>query len=135
MSLTAAKKGIRTSVAALFTGVAIEYENAPVTPAPNTKWIQIYSLGGRPRVDTLGAGGDNRADQITQVTINYPIGTGSQAAETDYEALQAQFKAGSSLTQDGQVVEFDNVDMSTGSVGTLWFKVHFSINWHAFIPR
>jgi hypothetical protein len=122
-------------VAALFTSVAIEYENAPVTPAAGAKWIQIYSLDGRPRVDTLGDNGDNHVKSITQVTINYPIGTGSGAAGADYETLQARFPAGSSLIESTQGVTFENVDMSTGSIGSLWYKVHFSINWFAFIPR
>jgi hypothetical protein len=122
-------------VAALFTSVAIEYENAPVTPAAGAKWIQIYSLDGRPRVDTLGDNGDNHVKSITQVTINYPIGTGSGAADADYETLQARFPAGSSLIESTQGVTFENVDMSTGSIGSLWYKVHFSINWFAFIPR
>lgn len=135
MSLSSAKKGVRVAAAALFSGVAIEYENAPVTPAAGAKWIQIYSLESKPRVDSLGTGGDNRINAITQVTINYPTGTGSQAAEADYETLQNSFKAGSSLTQDGQVVTFDNVDMATGTMSSLWYKVHFSINWYAFIPR
>lgn len=135
MSLTNARKGIRNAVAALFPTVAIEYENAPVTPAASAKWIQIYSLDGRPRVDTLGDNGDNHIKSVTQVTINYPVATGSGAAETDYETLQARFPAGSSLTEGGQVVTFENVDMSTGSIGALWYKVHFSINWFAFIQR
>jgi hypothetical protein len=135
VSLTTARVGIRKAVAALFTSVAIEYENAPVTPAAGAKWIQIYSLDGRPRVDTLGDNGDNHVKSITQVTINYPIGTGSGASETDYETLQAHFPAGSSLIESTQGVTFENVDMSTGSIGSLWYKVHFSINWFAFIPR
>jgi hypothetical protein len=135
MSLTAAKKGVRVDAAALFPGVSIEYENSPVTPAAGAKWIQIYALDGKPRVNSLGTGGDNRVNTITQVTINYPVGTGAGAADTDYETLQARFPAGSSITQDGQAVTFDNVDMSVGTVGSLWFKVHFSINWYAFIQR
>lgn len=135
MSLTNARKGIRNAVAALFTTVAIEYENAPITPAAGAKWIQIYSLDGRPRVDTLGNDGDNHVKSVTQVTINYPVGTGAGAADTDYELLQARFPAGSSLIESTQGVTFENVDMSTGSIGSLWYKVHFSINWFAFIQR
>lgn len=135
MSLTTARKGIRDAIAALFSGVSIEYENAPVTPAANTKWIQIYTIEENPRVDTLGNGGYNRVDAVTQVTINYPVGTGVGASETDYDTLQEAFKAGTSITTSGQVVTFDNVARTTGTVGSLWYKVHFSINWYAFISR
>lgn len=135
MSLADVEKGIVGAAAALFPTVAIEYENSPVTPAAGVKWIQIYSFDADPVVDTLGSDGDNHVRSFTQVTINYPVGTGTSAVRADYEALQARFPAGSSLIENGQGVTFENVKKNTGSLGSLWYKVHFSIKWYAFIPR
>lgn len=135
MSLLAAKKGMVTAAAALFSGVAIEYENSPVTPAAGAKWIQIYSMITTPRADTLGAAGQDRVDCITQVTINYPLASGKGAADTDYETIRARFPGGTNVTQDGQVATVINCGMSTGTKSENWFKVHFSINWYAFLPR
>jgi hypothetical protein len=136
VSVTACEDALVEAVKGLFPGVTTEDENkVPAEPAPKTKWMQLFALGSDPRPDTLGSAGEDRVDAVFQVTMNYPTGTGRAAAKADYEILRGTFKAGAVLSHDGQAVNIVACGMRTGSRTPIWYKIHFSITWFAFVPR
>lgn len=135
MSLTNAERALTAELATLFTGAAFESENAPVSVAAGQKWIQVFSLGARPSVATLGDAGTDRADGILQLTIHYPLSSGKAAYDADYEAARVRFPAGKSFTYSGQSAQVKSVDKATGRKATKDYVGVISINWFAFIPR
>jgi hypothetical protein len=135
VTVVAAEQALLSELATLFPDVAIEGENLPVTVPAGQKWIQVFDLGARPRVGTLGTHGEDRLNGILQLTIHYTLSTGKDAYNDDYESVREHFPAGSAFTYSGQTVQITGVDRSTGRKNQKDFVGDISINWLAYIPR
>jgi hypothetical protein len=135
MSLTEAERALVVELETLFPDAAIEYENQPVSVSPGQQWIQVFGLGAKPDVATLGDAGEDRADSVLQLTLHYPVGTGKADYGADYEAVRRRFPAGKSFAFSGQSVQIKSVDKATGRIGAKDYVGFVSINWFAFIPR
>jgi hypothetical protein len=135
MSLSTVETALITAAEAKLTGVSTSYANAKFTPPAGAKWASIHFLPNRPEVETLGAAGEDMVTGILQIDMNYPQGTGTSAARTDFETIRSGFSAGTRLTSSTQVVTVVNCGKSQGRLVDEWYRVSSTIYWYALIPR
>lgn len=135
MSLATVQAALIASATTALGAIATEQENVKFTPPTNTKWAKVSFLPATPVVETLGSAGQDRADGVLQIDLNYPIASGNGAARTDYEAIRAVFPAGSRHTNTGQVVMVTRTGRSAGRIVDNYYRVSVSVFWYALIPR
>ena len=135
MSLSTVHAALLSKASTALTGITFEHENAPVVKPANAKWARVFFLPNQPSVETLGSTGEDMADGIFQIDINYPLTTGATAADTDFETVRGNFKAGSTLTSSGQVVTIMNCGRSQGRLVDQWYRVSITVGWYALIAR
>lgn len=135
MSLLDVQTALTAAAVAALSGIPTEYENGQFTKPTRDKWAKLSFLPNVPSVVTLGDEGQDEADGILQIDLNYPQGTGDAEARADFEELRAAFPAGTYYTSDGQSVMVMNCGRSQGRLVDQWFRVSTTIYWTAHIPR
>ena len=135
MSLLNVHQALEAAALAALTTIPVEHENVEITKPTAAKWSQLFFLPNVPSVETLGDEGEDLADGIYQININYPRNTGDSAARVDFEAVRAAFPAGTKYTNAGQVVTIRNCGRSQGRTVDNWYRVSITVGWEALIPR
>ena len=102
MSQAQAEQAIRTAISTVLGSIPIETDNCPVS-VPNgwTKWAQIEFLGSGSVPSTIGTNGLDRVDGVVQVTLHYPLRTGTTTPALDFDSFRTAFPAGKVLTYSG----------------------------------
>lgn len=135
MSLDNVQRAIIGAVSTSLGAIPAAYENEKFTKPSDAKWAEVFFLPNSPSVETLGANGQDRADGIVQINLNYPVGTGGSAARIDFESIRAAFPAGARPAYNGQEAVVLSCGRSSGRVVDGWYRVSVTIVWYALIPR
>ncbi len=136
-------KAIRDAIASAFIAGAffdadkINWENTAFNPPASTPWAKFDFVPGQPFVYTLGSNGKDQVDGFAQIQLNYPLNAGSKPALDKATAIcsHASFKAGSKLTNSGQVVVIKTAGHNQGRVMTDYYRVDITINFYGHIQR
>lgn len=83
------------------------YEGVAFTPVNNVAYQRINLLRAQPDNTALGSA-YHRELGIFQVTLFYPMGSGTNAIEARAESIKTHFKRGTGLTNNGRVVSITN---------------------------
>jgi hypothetical protein len=129
MSIVSIRAALETLLATITPALATAYENAPYTPVAGTPYQAVYLLTAPPDNPTVG---DNfyREKGIFQVTLNYPLQTGSAAAAARAELIRAAFKRGTTLTSGSDTVKIDTTpEISQGRVDGDRWALPVRITW------
>lgn len=100
MSQLSIRRALEQRLDAMSPAMATAWENAPFTPTVGTPYQRANLLPATPDNQIQGAAA-YLARGIFQVTLCYPTGVGSADAETRAEAVRAQFKRGTTMTEAG----------------------------------
>lgn len=122
---------LNTWAAAQSPAVPVAWQNKDYTPTIGVRYVRAYLLSGDAQNPIFGAQ-HRRLVGLMQVDVVAPTGTGMAASEALAESLCAQFKRGTTLTQDGLTVVMD----ASPSIGpTLieegWVVLPVSIRYRA----
>ncbi len=129
MSLIAVRAALETKLAAMTPALSTASENVPFTPVAGTPFQAAYFM---PSVDNPTMGdGFYRILGIFQVSLFYPLNTGSGTAAARTEAIKTAFKRGTTLTSGTVTVKIDRTpEISQGRVeGDRWhipIKISFT---------
>ena len=105
MSAVAIRAALETALNGIAPALATAWENAPFTPTQGTAYQRVF-LKGVTDNPTLG-GNHYRINGYMQVSLYYPLQTGSSAASTRAELIKTTFKRGYSFTSGGVTVIID----------------------------
>lgn len=96
------RRALETHLAAMSPALATRFENASgADPVTGTPYQQAYMLYAEPDNSVLGCV-RRREVGIFQVTLCYPIGAGSAAAQARADAIRAHFARGTVVSAGGQ---------------------------------
>ncbi len=105
MSLIAVRAALETKLAAMTPALSTAVENVPFTPVAGTPFQAAYFM---PSVDNPTMGdGFYRVMGIFQVSLFYPLNTGSGTAAARAELIKTAFKRGTTLTSGTVTVKID----------------------------
>jgi len=110
-------------------------ENFESDPPNGTPWIVTFMLPGPMTPVGLGDQGDDVANGVFQVDLNYPLGAGRQSALAKYEEIRRYFKAGRKFTSGTTSVVSISVSPSSGGRVDQNYRQTVSITWEARISR
>lgn len=116
-------------------GIPVEFENAKHSRTPGESWASTFYLPGKRSVETTGPSGVDRLEGVQQITLRYPLGTGTNQARLDADAIEAYFLAGRSFASGSQSVLITSSGRSKGTESSNWYLVYISIYWLALIQR
>ena len=114
---------------AFFTDALTAYPNAMFPkPAPSVAWASVFVIPAT--TAPLSIRDSDEMAGVFQIDLNYPINSGSGAAQAKADAIRAHFKRGTVLS---------GVELGTVSVANLgpvdgWYRVAVSINYRSFAP-
>jgi len=70
---------------------------------------------------------------LFNLLLTYPVNQGPQAADAMTDKIIDQFKAGTSLTANGQRVTIQSCErISAPSNDGVWYQIPINITWYAF---
>ncbi|MFA9200503.1 MAG: phage tail terminator-like protein [Cypionkella sp.] len=97
--LTLIRAALETALAAMSGNLATAWENVPYTPVPGTPYQRVYLLPVEPDNPTIGRFTTEKG--VFQVSLYYPLDTGSAAAAARAELIRDTFYRGASFTSGG----------------------------------
>ncbi len=103
VSIVKIRQALETALSTITPALATAYENVPFTPATGVPYQSVFMLLNSPDNPTLGDG-FYREKGYLQVSLRYPINTGSQSCATRAELIRQKFKRGATFTKDGIAV-------------------------------
>lgn len=109
--------------------------NVKYEPAGDTPWARLSFIPNQPSVASLGAGGKDEIDGFVQIDLNFPMGSGSLAAETKADFYRTLFPAGARFSYNGQEVLVTSCGISSGRIIDSWYRVSVTIAWYAQLQR
>lgn len=113
---------------AFFTDAFTAYPNTAFTkPGPSVAWASVFVIPAT--TAALSIRDSDEMAGVFQIDLNYPINSGSGAAQTKADAIRAHFKRGTVLS---------GVEVGTVSVANLgpadgWYRVAVSIAYRSFV--
>ena len=103
MSLQLIRRAFEKRLLAVSAGLATAYENDDFTPVTEVPYQRANLLPNDP--DNQQMGDQSYTERgLFQITLAYPYGKGSGAADARAQALRTQFKRGLTLTESGLLV-------------------------------
>lgn len=106
MSQIAIRAALETALMTITPAVQTQFENVTFTPKTGVPYQSAYLIMNRTENPVVGDG-FYRERGIFQVTLRYPIGTGSVAPMTQAEKIRTLFRRGASFNKDGITVMCD----------------------------
>jgi Bacteriophage related domain of unknown function len=133
MSIVKIRAALETALAAVNPAISIAYENTAFVPAIGVPYCKLFLLMAPPDNPTMGDG-YHLERGIFQITLMYPLQSGSLDAATQAEVLKATFKRGSSLSNGGVTVKVLS-SPATGSaqIDGERFALPIKVSWSAEI--
>lgn len=131
MSTDHIRRALETRLAAMSPALATAWENSPYEPEPGTPYQRAFMLYAAPENEVLGC--DYRREVgVFQVSLFYPPGTGSAAAQARADAVQEHFPRGLTLTHSGTSVLIPRSPAKApGFNADGWYVVPVSIPYRA----
>jgi hypothetical protein len=114
--------------------IPVAWENTTFT-APAGPWAAVFFVPVNERIETLGAGGENKLDGILQVDLNYPANSGEGDMRKRIDEVRACFVAGSTLVFESQPVRILSTSCSGGRQVDGFYRKSISVRWQAYISR
>lgn len=114
--------------------LAVENQRFPELPS-NGLWAAAFYLPASCRPVTLGQGGYDRLEAITQLDLNAPLQSGTFELRELADEVRGHFTAGTSLTYNGQEVRIRSCETSPGREVDNCYRVSLSIGWYSHINR
>ena len=134
MSIISIRAALETKLNTITPALSTAWENVPFTPVAGTPYQRVYLMTATPANPTMGDG-YYREQGIFQVSLFYPLQTGTLTAATRANLIQTTFKRGTSMTAGGITVIVGNTpEISQGRVdGDDRFHIPVKIQWFAGI--
>jgi hypothetical protein len=134
MSIVSARAALEVKLNSISPAIDTAWENKKFQPSSTDRPYQrVYLLLAEPENPTLGDG-FHRIIGILQVTLFYPLNTGSAAAATRAELIKTTFKRGTTMTAGGVVVKIDRTpEISPGRIDEDRFAIPVKIPFYADI--
>jgi hypothetical protein len=133
MSIVNIRAALESKLNNMENSLPTAWENAPYTPITGTAYQRVWLLVAEPGNPTFG---DDyyREQGILQVTLYYPLQTGSGTAAARADLIRSTFKRGTSMTSGGNtVIVYRTPEISNGRVeGDRW-ALPVRIRWYAGI--
>lgn len=98
-ALNAVRAALETALNGMSPSLATAWENANYSPVTGTPYQRVFLLAAEP--DNPEMGRLTIEQGILQVSLAYPLGTGSAAAEARAELIRSTFYRGASFTASG----------------------------------
>jgi hypothetical protein len=99
MSVVSIRAALESALAAMTPALATAYENAGYVPTPGTPYQDVAVLFARPENRENNAA--HLALGFMQVTLRYPLNSGSAAAAARAEAIRIAFPRGRTVSSGG----------------------------------
>lgn len=106
MSVNAIRIALETGLNSITPALATAWENAKFTPTEGTPYQRVSLLFAEP--DNIEYGSVFRQNGIMQVSLFYPLLTGTSTASTRAELLRSTFKRGNTYTSGSVKVNISN---------------------------
>jgi hypothetical protein len=133
MSQVTIRKLLENKLKALASSFPTAYENADYKPITGTAYQSCFLLPSTPDNSTLGQSHFIELG-LFQINVNYPQGTGANAAQAKAEAIKSHFKRGTTLTEsDIILVVTDTPRIAPAFVADGWYTVPVTVNYQADI--
>lgn len=127
------RRALEQRLAAMSPAIPTAWENVHFTPTVGTPWQRANLLPASPDNTMLGPR-EWMEIGIFQVTLYYPAGTGSDAAQTRAEAVRAQFKRGTTVSHGGLATVITHTPAKAAAYSADgWYVVPISIRYQACI--
>ena len=131
MSIVSVRAALETKLNGITPALATEWENVPYTPVAGTAYQKTFLLTATPSNPTMGDG-FYREQGIFQITLMYPIQTGSATIAARAELIRTAFKRGTSMISGAVTVKIESTpEISPGRVDGDRFAVPVKIRWFA----
>lgn len=122
---------LNTWAAAQSPAVPVAWQNASYTPTTGVRYVRATILPAETQNPIYGQM-HRRLIGIFQVDVMAPTGTGMAASEALAESLCAEFRRGTTLTQDGLTVVMDfSPSIGTAQPEDGWVFLPVSIRYRA----
>lgn len=131
MSVISIRSALETAINAMSPSIQTNWENVDFVPTVGTAYQKVNLLFAEPENVEFGA--NYRQIGILQITLFYPLKTGTNTAATRAELIRTTFKRGNSYTSGSVTVTIQRTpEIGTGSVdGDRWMipvRVRFFAN-------
>lgn len=99
MSVNSIRAALETAVNGISPALSTAWENVPFEPVQGTPYQAVYLLLATP--ENIEFGDVFRQIGILQISLFYPLETGSSSAMTRAELIRSTFKRGNSYSSGG----------------------------------
>lgn len=133
MSIVKVRAALETALNSMSPALITAWENNPFTPpASNVPYQKSFVLSATP--ENLEYGSSYLENGIFQVTLMYPLQTGTAAVAARAELLRTIFNRGASFINSGVTVRITRTpEISAGTVEGDRFALPVKIRFSAFI--
>lgn len=114
MSIVLIRRAIETKLAAITPALPTAWENAPFTPAAGAPYQRVYLLPAEPENPEWGA--MRRETGTLQISLCYPLGTGTREVADRAELIRSHFVRGTSAVADSATVQFFRTPMISAAI-------------------
>lgn len=136
MSLEQDIRGALTARALTASGLPAmhAYEGVPFSPVLQTPYVAFALIPTQERPSSLGPGGLTLKQGLFQISLFYPAGSGTGAAESAADAVKAAFTPGLSLTQNSNFVRIKYRERAPAKISADWIMVAVTVAWDTHVP-
>lgn len=132
-NINSVRAALETALNAITPALATVWENTAYTPVDGTAYQRVYLMTAEPDNSTYGAT-YYREQGIFQITLFYPIQTGTKDAADRAELIRTKFKRGSSFTSGSVTVIIDRTpEISQGRIDENRWALPVKIRFYAGI--
>lgn len=129
MSRRAIRSALQAALNSIQPSISTAWENTSFNPVNGVPYQKVDLLFAQP--DNSEFGSNYMELGILQVTLMYPISSGTAAMEERIDLLLQKFKRGASFSSDNQTVIVNSSPWATGGArdGDRW-SAPVKIRWH-----
>jgi hypothetical protein len=129
-------RGALTTRANATSGIpaATAYEGLKYTPTVGTSYKAYALMPTQERPSTLGQYGDTLRHGLFQISLFYPAGSGTGAAEAMADAVKSQFVPGTDLTQNSVTVRISYAERGPIQQDPDWIMVPVTVGFFLHTP-
>ena len=125
MSTLKVRRALEIALDSITPSLSTAWENASFEPAKDTPYQQVHLLWGKPVNPAIGGSGSTiltRYVGFLQVSLLYPLQTGTLDISTRAELIKATFKIGASFINDAVAITVRNTPEITSGLrdGDRW---------------
>lgn len=132
MSLVLVRQALEVALAAIAPALPSAWENAPYTPVAGTPYQRVTLLAAEPVNAEMNSAYTEQG--FMQVSLAYPLNTGSKAATLRAKAIRTTFYRGASFTASGVTVHVERTpEIMPGRVEDDRFVIPVRIRFYAHI--